>query len=125
MHLFARTPSSLHNVVYKRKRGKESADQRSRKETRAISFWTIVGLFLIRQVDITLVHHYPHTHHKDQLMSATARLKVKVSELHAGQNGYLEISCWATIPNFPMYHEQFADIRKKTVSGECPLVTFR
>ncbi|XP_025157876.1 uncharacterized protein LOC105184987 isoform X2 [Harpegnathos saltator] len=74
--------------------------------------WFING----KEVDITLVNHYPHTHHKDHLMSATARLKVEVSELHAGQNGYLEISCRATIPDFPMYHEQFADIRKKTVS---------
>ncbi|XP_032672456.1 uncharacterized protein LOC116844691 isoform X1 [Odontomachus brunneus] len=74
--------------------------------------WFING----KEVDITLVNHYPHTHHKDHLISATARLKVEVSELHAGQHGYLEISCRATIPDFPMYHEQFADVRKKTVS---------
>jgi hypothetical protein len=51
-------------------------------------------------------------------MSATTRLKVEVSELHAGQNGYLEIGCRATIPDFPTYHEQFADIRKTKVSGK-------
>ncbi|KMQ93462.1 putative chitinase 2-like protein [Lasius niger] len=75
--------------------------------------WFING----KEVDITLVNHYPHTHHKNSLMSATARLKVEVSALHAGENGLLEISCRATIPAFPMQHEQFADIRKKAVSG--------
>lgn len=62
--------------------------------------------------------HYPHTHHKNHLMSATAKLKVEVSELHAGQNGHLEISCRATIPAFPTHHEQFADIKTKVVSGK-------
>ncbi|KAL6259696.1 uncharacterized protein LOC105430672 [Pogonomyrmex barbatus] len=71
-----------------------------------------------KEVDIALVTHYPHTYHKNHLMSATARLKVEVSALHAGQNGHLEISCRATIPDFAMHHEQFADIRKKTVSVE-------
>ncbi|CAL1682669.1 unnamed protein product [Lasius platythorax] len=74
--------------------------------------WFING----KEVDITLVNHYPHTHHKNSLMSATARLKVEVSALHVGENGLLEISCRATIPAFPMQHEQFADIRKKAVS---------
>lgn len=69
-------------------------------------------------MDIALVTHYPHTHHKNHLMSATAKLKVEVSALHAGQNGHLEISCQATIPAFPMHHEQFADIKKKMVSGK-------
>ena len=63
--------------------------------------------------------HYPHTsYHKNHLMFATAKLKVEVSALHAGQNGHLEISCQATIPAFPTHHEQFADIKKKTVSGK-------
>ncbi|XP_014610305.1 PREDICTED: uncharacterized protein LOC106790117 [Polistes canadensis] len=73
--------------------------------------WFING----KEVDVTLVHHYPHTHH-DQLLSATAKLMVKLSELHAGNNGYLEISCHSTIPDYPMNHEEYADIRKKTVS---------
>jgi len=51
-------------------------------------------------------------------MSATAKLKVEVSALHAGENGHLEISCRATIPAFPMHHQQFADIRTHTVSGK-------
>ncbi|XP_077262312.1 uncharacterized protein LOC143897487 isoform X1 [Temnothorax americanus] len=74
--------------------------------------WFING----KEVDIALVTHYPHIHHKNHLVSATAKLKVEVSELHAGQNGHLEISCRATIPAFPMNHEQFADIKKKVVT---------
>ncbi|KAL6437373.1 hypothetical protein ACFW04_005104 [Cataglyphis niger] len=74
--------------------------------------WFING----KEVDITLVNHYPHTYHKNYLMSATARLKVEVSALHAGENGHLEISCRATIPDFPMQHEKFADIKTKVVS---------
>lgn len=75
--------------------------------------WLINGI----EVDIDLVSHYPHTYHREtNLMSATAKLKVEVSALHAGENGLLEISCRATIPDFPIHHEQFADIRKKTVS---------
>ncbi|XP_012216721.1 uncharacterized protein [Linepithema humile] len=74
--------------------------------------WFING----KEVDISLVNHYPHKQHKDNLMSATARLKVEVSALHAGENGHLEMSCRATIPDFPMQHEQFADIRSKTVT---------
>lgn len=67
-------------------------------------------------MDITLVNHYPHKRHKDQLMSATAKLMIEISALHVGENGYLEISCYSTIPDYPM-HEQYADIRKETVSG--------
>ncbi|XP_076627181.1 uncharacterized protein LOC143344726 [Colletes latitarsis] len=73
--------------------------------------WFING----KEVDITLVNHYPYTRHKDQLMSATAKLTIEVSALHAGENGYLEISCYSTIPDYPL-HEEYADIRKETVS---------
>ncbi|XP_015188410.1 PREDICTED: uncharacterized protein LOC107072746 [Polistes dominula] len=73
--------------------------------------WFING----KEVDVTSVHHYPHTHHDDQLLSATAKLMVQLSELHAGNNGYLEISCHSTIPDYPMNHEEYADIRKKTI----------
>ncbi|KZC10122.1 hypothetical protein WN55_01105, partial [Dufourea novaeangliae] len=68
-----------------------------------------------KEVDITLVNHYPHTRQKDQLMSATAKLMIEVSALHAGENGYLEISCYSTIPGYPI-NEQYADVRKETVS---------
>nr|XP_012137038.1 PREDICTED: uncharacterized protein LOC100879109 isoform X2 [Megachile rotundata] len=74
--------------------------------------WYING----KEVDISLVNHYPLTHHKDQLMSATAKLMIEVSALHAGENGYLEISCYSTIPDYPLNHEQYADVRKETVS---------
>lgn len=65
---------------------------------------------------MTLVHHYPHTHHEHHLLSATAKLMVEVSALHAGDNGNLEISCHSTIPDYPMNNEEYADIRKQTVS---------
>lgn len=67
-------------------------------------------------MDVTLVHHYPHTQHKD-LLSATAKLMIEVSALHAGDNGYLDISCHSTIPDYPMNHEEYADVKKKTVSS--------
>ncbi|XP_039313955.1 uncharacterized protein LOC105193607 isoform X2 [Solenopsis invicta] len=75
--------------------------------------WFING----EEVDVALVTHFPHKYHTNHLMSATAGLKVEVSALHAGENGHLEISCRATIPDFPMQYEQFADIKTKTVSG--------
>ncbi|CAK9805196.1 hypothetical protein ANTPLA_LOCUS4365 [Anthophora plagiata] len=74
--------------------------------------WYING----KEVDISLVNHYPYTRHKNQLLSATAKLTIEVSELHAGENGYLEISCYATIPDYPLNHVQYADVRKETVS---------
>ncbi|CAL7944691.1 unnamed protein product [Xylocopa violacea] len=69
-----------------------------------------------KEVDISLVNHYPHTYHKNQLMSATAKLTIEVSALHAGENGNLEISCHSTIPDYPLFHVQYADIRKETVT---------
>nr|XP_031839065.1 uncharacterized protein LOC116429832 [Nomia melanderi] len=77
--------------------------------------WFING----EEVDIALVNHYPYTRHNDQLMSATAKLMIEVSALHAGENGYLEISCYSTIPSYPV-NEQYADIRKETVSERSP-----
>lgn len=76
------------------------------------------------KVDISLVNHFPHTKHGNDLFSATARLKVEVSELHAGENGHLEISCRATIPDFLTNHEQFADITEHRVSGESVYLLF-
>lgn len=70
--------------------------------------------YLLYQVDISLVNHYPHTHHKNQLMSATAKLVIEVSALHTGKNGNLEISCHSTIPDYAV---QYADIKKESVTG--------
>ncbi|XP_061932715.1 uncharacterized protein LOC107999717 isoform X3 [Apis cerana] len=72
--------------------------------------WYING----KEVDISLVNHYPHTHHKNQLMSATAKLVIEVSALHTGKNGNLEISCHSTIPDYAV---QYADIKKESVMG--------
>ncbi|XP_043510152.1 uncharacterized protein LOC122528757 [Frieseomelitta varia] len=74
--------------------------------------WYING----KEVDISLVNHYPHTRHEHQLMSATAQLTIKVSELHIGENGYLEISCYSTIPDYPLHHVQYADDRRESVT---------
>lgn len=73
-----------------------------------------VFVCLLYQVDISLVNHYPHTHHKNQLMSATAKLVIEVSALHTGTNGNLEISCHSTIPDYAV---QYADIKKESVTG--------
>ena len=50
-------------------------------------------------------------------MSATAKLTIEASALHAGENGYLEISCSSTIPDYPLHHVQYADVRTESVSG--------
>ncbi|KAL2744828.1 junctional adhesion molecule 2A-like [Vespula maculifrons] len=81
-----------------------------------------LGLSMKQLVDVTLVHHYPHTQHKD-LLSATAKLMIEVSALHAGDNGYLDISCHSTIPDYPMNHEEYADVKKKTVSIQITLAS--
>ncbi|XP_015117092.1 uncharacterized protein LOC107041175 isoform X2 [Diachasma alloeum] len=73
--------------------------------------WLING----KEADMTLVTTYPHRQHKRPLMSATSKLAIKVSELHAGDNGRLEIACQATIPDFLIHIKQYADIRNKTV----------
>ncbi|XP_012288220.1 uncharacterized protein LOC105703971 [Orussus abietinus] len=74
--------------------------------------WLING----KEVDVTLVTVYPHKQHNYGLMSSTAKLKIQVSELHAGENGHLEISCQSTIPDYPITHKQYADFRSRTVS---------
>ncbi|XP_043583351.1 uncharacterized protein LOC122568081 isoform X1 [Bombus pyrosoma] len=74
--------------------------------------WYING----KEVDISLVNHYPHTYYEHQLMSATAKLKIEVSALHTGEKGYLEISCYSTIPDYPLHHVQYADVRTESVS---------
>ena len=64
-----------------------------------------------------MITHFPQVKQKNNFMSATAKLRVEVSELHAGENGQLEISCQATIPSFPIYRNEYADYKKKTVQG--------
>ncbi|KAK0167213.1 hypothetical protein PV327_004642 [Microctonus hyperodae] len=76
--------------------------------------WLING----KEVDETLVTTFPYRKHQKNLMSATSKLAIRVSDLHAGDNGELEIRCQATIPNFLNHHKTYADIRKKTVTVE-------
>ncbi|XP_046823816.1 uncharacterized protein LOC124426317 [Vespa crabro] len=82
--------------------------------------WFING----KEVDVTLVHHYPHTPHSKHLLSATAKLMIEISALHTRDNGHLDISCHSTIPDYPMNHEEYADVRKKTVSIEIKSTSF-
>ena len=69
------------------------------------------------QVDIQYVNHHPHQRHRDNLISANVQLKIKLSELHAGENGQLEIRCDGTIPDYHR-HKHYVDIRSKTVTGK-------
>lgn len=68
-------------------------------------------------MDVTLVTHHPYFHHENNLMSATAELKIEVSELHAGESGNLEITCRSTIPDFRVDQKDYADFKSKSVSG--------
>lgn len=70
------------------------------------------------QVDVTLVHVFPYKSHEGNLQSTSAKLRIKVSDLHVGDNGVLEISCRSTIPSFPMHNKQFADLKSKTIPGK-------
>ncbi|XP_066589352.1 uncharacterized protein [Prorops nasuta] len=76
--------------------------------------WYING----KEVDVSLVNDFPITHLKGGLMSATAKLKIKVLESHAGENSSLEISCFATIPAYPNRHQEYADMKNRTVMVE-------
>ncbi|XP_008557070.1 uncharacterized protein LOC103577947 [Microplitis demolitor] len=76
--------------------------------------WLINGLEVIE----TRVTTFPYRQHKKHLMSARSQLSIQVSDLHAGKNGRLEISCQATIPNYLIHQKDYADIRTKTVTVE-------
>ena len=54
--------------------------------------------------------------HKAQVSSS--QLSIEVSELHAGINGRLEITCLATIPAHVGPGEQFADYKTYSVKSK-------
>ncbi|XP_044580272.1 uncharacterized protein LOC123262190 isoform X2 [Cotesia glomerata] len=76
--------------------------------------WLINGLEVIE----TRVTTFPYRQHQKHLMSVESQLSIEVSDLHAGKNGHLEISCRATIPNYLLHQKDYADIRTKTVTVE-------
>lgn len=51
---------------------------------------------------------------------SSSQLSIEVSELHAGANGRLEITCLSTIPASVGPGEQYADYKTFSVKGERP-----
>lgn len=49
---------------------------------------------------------------------SSSQLSIEVSELHAGANGRLEITCLSTIPASVGPGEQYADYKTFSVKGE-------
>lgn len=49
---------------------------------------------------------------------SSSQLSIEVSELHAGSNGRLEITCLSTIPASVGPGEQYADYKTFSVKGE-------
>lgn len=60
----------------------------------------------------------------DQLASSTKQLAIEVSDLHAGEDGVLRLTCVATIPAYVSYNEQYADIRNRSVNSKFFLFFF-
>lgn len=51
-------------------------------------------------------------------MYSISEISIEVSELHAGANGRLEITCVSTIPASVGPGEQYADYKTTSVKGE-------
>lgn len=51
-------------------------------------------------------------------LSSSSQLSIEVSDLHAGINGRLEITCLATIPAHVGSGEQFADYKTHSVKSK-------
>lgn len=45
------------------------------------------------------------------------QLLVEVSELHAGDDGELRLTCMSTIPGYIIHNTDYGDIRKKSVKS--------
>lgn len=55
---------------------------------------------------------------RHHLMASSSQLSIEVSELHASNNGRLEITCLATIPAHVGVGEQFADYKTYSVKSK-------
>lgn len=60
----------------------------------------------------------------DRTAPSITQLSVQVSELHAGDNGQLELSCRATIPAFVSHNGNYADKKETTVISKYFLANF-
>jgi len=73
-------------------------------------------------------HQVQHQHQKTTTRRmhpstySSSQLSIEVSELHAGANGRLEITCLSTIPASVGPGEQYADYKTFSVKGE--IMTF-
>ena len=63
------------------------------------------------------INHYPHQRHKNNLISANLQLKIQISEADVSENGQLQLSCEATIPDFHR-HKHYADFKSSSVTGK-------
>lgn len=59
------------------------------------------------------------SNNRHHLMASSSQLSIEVSELHASNNGRLEITCLATIPAHVGVGEQFADYKTYSVKSKC------
>lgn len=68
------------------------------------------------------VQHQQHqkavTHRRAPGTYSASQLSIEVSELHAGTNGRLEITCLSTIPASVGPGEQYADYKTYSIKGD-------
>lgn len=77
--------------------------------------------------DVTYQHQKPNGSTRRKAHPETyssSQLSIEVSELHAGINGRLEITCVSTIPASVGPGEQFADYKTFSVKGEKSFLWF-
>lgn len=56
----------------------------------------------------------------DQRAPSVKQLVVEVSELHAGDDGELRLTCMSTIPGYIVHSEDYGDVRRRSVKSKCP-----
>lgn len=56
----------------------------------------------------------------EQRAPAMKQLTIQVSELHAGGNGELWLTCMSTIPGYVSPNERYADERRHSVRSKLP-----
>lgn len=67
----------------------------------------------------TNVRHLPRgENYFESKAPAIKELLVEVSELHAGEDGELRLTCMATIPGYITHNSDYMDVRKKSVKSK-------